>query len=85
VNGTYDAPQVVDSTFGVASDLALFRIEIPFFSNLLEFEWDPQKAAANLAKHKVSFEEPATVSAIRLVASSYLIRAIRLGKSGLRS
>jgi uncharacterized DUF497 family protein len=28
---------------------------------VLEFEWDPQKAAANLAKHKVSFEEAATV------------------------
>jgi uncharacterized protein len=27
----------------------------------LEFEWDPPKAAANLAKHKVSFEEAATV------------------------
>jgi uncharacterized DUF497 family protein len=27
----------------------------------LKFEWDPQKAAANLAKHKVSFEEAATV------------------------
>jgi uncharacterized protein len=27
----------------------------------LEFEWDPQKAAANLAKHRVSFEEAATV------------------------
>jgi uncharacterized DUF497 family protein len=27
----------------------------------LEFEWDPRKAAANLAKHKVSFEEAATV------------------------
>jgi hypothetical protein len=27
----------------------------------LEFEWDPQKAAGNLAKHKVSFEEAATV------------------------
>jgi uncharacterized DUF497 family protein len=27
----------------------------------LEFGWDPQKAAANLAKHKVSFEEAATV------------------------
>ena len=23
----------------------------------LQFEWDPRKAAANLAKHKVSFEE----------------------------
>jgi hypothetical protein len=27
----------------------------------LEFEWDPQKAAANLAKHRVSFEDAATV------------------------
>jgi hypothetical protein len=27
----------------------------------LEFEWDRQKAAANLAKHRVSFEESATV------------------------
>ena len=28
---------------------------------VLGFEWDPRKAAANLAKHKVSFEEEATV------------------------
>ena len=28
---------------------------------MLEFEWDPQKAAANLAKHRVSLEEAATV------------------------
>ena len=27
----------------------------------MEFEWDPRKAAANVAKHKVSFEEAATV------------------------
>jgi len=27
----------------------------------LEFEWDPRKAAANLAKHAVSFEDAATV------------------------
>jgi len=27
----------------------------------LEFEWDPHKAAANLAKHAVSFEDAATV------------------------
>ena len=27
----------------------------------MEFEWDPRKAAANLAKDKVSFEEAATV------------------------
>jgi uncharacterized protein len=29
----------------------------------LRFEWDPAKAAANLAKHRVSFEEAATVFA----------------------
>ncbi|MBZ5607314.1 MAG: BrnT family toxin [Acidobacteriia bacterium] len=27
----------------------------------MEFEWDSRKAAANLAKHKVGFEEAATV------------------------
>jgi len=27
----------------------------------LDFEWDPLKAPANLAKHKVSFEDAATV------------------------
>jgi uncharacterized DUF497 family protein len=27
----------------------------------MEFEWDPEKAAANLRKHKVSFNEAATV------------------------
>ena len=27
----------------------------------LRFEWDPQKAAKNLAKHGVSFEDAATV------------------------
>jgi uncharacterized DUF497 family protein len=27
----------------------------------LKFEWDPQKAARNLAKHEVAFEEAATV------------------------
>ena len=27
----------------------------------MEFEWNPQKAAANLAKHAVSFEDEATV------------------------
>jgi len=26
-------------------------------SGILRFEWDPRKAAANRAKHKVSFEE----------------------------
>ena len=27
----------------------------------MEFEWDPEKAAKNLRKHKVSFAEAATV------------------------
>lgn len=27
----------------------------------MEFEWDPDKAAGNLAKHGVSFQEAATV------------------------
>jgi uncharacterized DUF497 family protein len=27
----------------------------------MEFEWDPDKAARNLAKHNVSFQEAATV------------------------
>ena len=27
----------------------------------MEFEWDPEKAARNLAKHDVSFHEAATV------------------------
>ena len=27
----------------------------------MRFEWDPEKAAANLAKHGVSFEEAATL------------------------
>ncbi len=28
---------------------------------MLSFEWDPEKAASNLGKHGVSFEEAATV------------------------
>ena len=27
----------------------------------MEFEWDPKKAAANLRKHKVPFDEAATI------------------------
>src|SRR5437763_16804085 len=30
----------------------------------LQFEWDPKKAEANLAKHRVSFEEAIIVSPI---------------------
>jgi uncharacterized protein len=35
----------------------------------VEFEWDPRKAAANLRKHGVSFEEAATVFGDRLAAT----------------
>lgn len=35
----------------------------------LEFEWDAAKAAANLAKHGVSFEEASTVFADPLALS----------------
>jgi uncharacterized protein len=31
------------------------------YADLMEFEWDPEKAAANLAKHGVAFPEAATV------------------------
>ena len=34
----------------------------------LEFEWDKEKAASNLKKHKVTFEEAATVFADPLAA-----------------
>ena len=35
----------------------------------LEFEWDPKKAANNLRKHRVSFEEAASVFEDRLAAT----------------
>ncbi|MFT7724339.1 MAG: BrnT family toxin [Roseateles sp.] len=28
---------------------------------MIDFEWDPAKAAANLRKHRISFEEAKTV------------------------
>jgi len=30
-------------------------------SDTMDFEWDPQKAVANLKKHRVAFEEAASV------------------------
>jgi len=42
----------------------------------LAFEWDPRKAALNLAKHKVSFDEAVTAFGDPLAASS-TIRTIR--------
>ena len=35
----------------------------------MKFEWDPQKARSNLKKHKVSFEEAATVLADPMAAT----------------
>ena len=37
----------------------------------LEFEWKPDKAATNLHKHKVSFQEAATVFADETSATVY--------------
>jgi uncharacterized DUF497 family protein len=39
----------------------------------LTFEWDARKAAANLARHGVSFDEAITVSPIHLAASRMMI------------
>ena len=36
---------------------------------MFEFEWDPAKAASNLRKHRVSFDEAATVFLDRLATS----------------
>jgi len=36
---------------------------------MMEFEWDPPKAAANLRKHDVSFDEAATVFLDQLAVS----------------
>jgi hypothetical protein len=43
-----------------------FTIELPphaseGYTPLVIFDWDPEKAAANLRKHRVSFHEAATV------------------------
>jgi len=38
---------------------------------MLEFEWDPNKAAANLSKHEVAFEEAATVFGDSLSLTAY--------------
>lgn len=35
----------------------------------MKFEWDPRKAAANLEKHRVSFEEASTVFGDPLAAT----------------
>lgn len=35
----------------------------------MQFEWDPEKAASNFAKHGVSFEEASTVFGDRLATT----------------
>jgi len=37
----------------------------------LKFEWDPEKAASNLTKHRVSFDEASTVFADPLAKLFY--------------
>ncbi|MBI2842034.1 MAG: BrnT family toxin [Armatimonadetes bacterium] len=37
----------------------------------MKFEWDPEKAARNLTKHKVSFPEAATVFGDKLSITFY--------------
>ena len=39
------------------------RARVNISAKCLQFEWDPKKAKANLAKHRVSFEEAVTVYA----------------------
>ena len=48
----------------------------------MEFEWDPGKAASNLAKHGVAFSDAATVFGDPL-AITYLIWIIPLARTGL--
>ena len=37
----------------------------------MEFEWDPKKAAANIKKHNVTFQEAATVFGDPLAVTFY--------------
>ena len=46
-----------------------------------QFEWDADKAAANLRKHGVSFDEAVTALAIRWRSSSRT-QIIQSGRSG---
>jgi uncharacterized protein len=61
------------------------------YHGAMRFEWDPRKAAANLDKHRVSFEEASTVFGDPLAAtvpdplhSTHELRFVTmgLGKSG---
>ena len=57
----------------------------------MEFEWDPAKAAANLEKHAVSFEEATTVFGDPLAGTAMdprhqvgEVRFVTIGQSILR-
>jgi uncharacterized DUF497 family protein len=50
---------------------------------MLKFEWDPKKAAANLRKHGVSFEDAQTVFADENAPSSSTIRTTPNKKTDL--
>lgn len=45
---------------GRHSDVCTLVKEGPGYSGSMEFEWDPKKAASNLKKHEVPFDEAAT-------------------------
>jgi uncharacterized DUF497 family protein len=68
--------------------LQAFTASLCIYLNV--FEWDPEKAAANLAKHGVSFDEAATIFADTnaldgpdLRHSAHEARFLRLGRSAL--
>ena len=42
-------------------DVAYFSLSRQCYTSLVAWEWDDEKAASNLEKHRVSFEEAATV------------------------
>lgn len=45
---------------------------------MIQFEWDPRKAAKNIRKHKISFEEAATVfqDRLALIFESLMMKSI---------
>ena len=44
-----------------SKELSLQALRFAVYSLLMEFDWDDEKAAINLADHKVSFDEAKTV------------------------
>jgi uncharacterized DUF497 family protein len=54
-------PPPGSSNIDLAHHLPVCGTERTRYTGRMEFEWDPSKATGNLRKHKVSFEEAATV------------------------